>query len=475
MNEPVIAIYDIGKTNKKLLLYDRKYQIVHQDQISLPETVDDDGYPCEDVEKTSQWVKKSFKAIKKNKKFAIKALNISAYGASFVHLNERGRPATPLYNYLKPYPEGLAEQLYEQYGGEETFTRQTASPRLGMLNSGLQLYWLKHHKPEMYRTIWRSLHLPQYFAYLIHGKCFNEITSLGCHTALWDFSRDRSHDWVYAEKIDATLPPVVSTHSYEMISNNNSNTLCGVGIHDSSASLVPYLLAFEESFMLLSSGTWNITLNPFNEEPLTYEELRKDCLQYINYRGVSVKASRILMGREHDYQEARLTEHFNKSSDYHRSIVPDKELLENLLSGEHSERHFYPQTMQQTGPLPNFTGSPTDLSQFSSYEEAYHQLILDLVEMQAISMKLVTSQTPPKKVFISGGFCANQLFMQLLAAHFPDIQFYTTELDNASALGAALVMHRHWNRGESIDHLFQFQEVQPMNIAALTTYSFVKM
>ena len=164
MNEPVIAIYDIGRTNKKLLLYDREYQVVYQDQVSLPEIKDEDGYPCEDVNNVSQWVKKSFKAIKRNKKFAIRALNVSAYGASFVHLDERGRPATPLYNYLKPYPEGLAEQLYEQYGGETTFVRQTASPRMGMLNSGLQLYWLKHCKPEMYNKIWRSLHLPQYFA-----------------------------------------------------------------------------------------------------------------------------------------------------------------------------------------------------------------------------------------------------------------------------------------------------------------------
>ncbi|MEM6844526.1 MAG: FGGY family carbohydrate kinase [Bacteroidota bacterium] len=475
MNEPVIAIYDIGKTNKKLLLYDRDYQIVYQDRESFPEITDEDGYPCDDLKSVSQWVKKSFKAIKKNKQFAIRALNVSAYGASFVHVDERGRPSTPLYNYLKPYPEGLAEQLYEQYGGEDVFVQRTASPRMGMLNSGLQLYWLKHCKPEKYSTIWRSLHLPQYFAYLIHGKFFNEITSLGCHTALWDFTRDRSHDWVYAEKIDTTLPPVVATHSYEVISNNNSEMLCGVGIHDSSASLAPYLLAFEESFMLLSTGTWSITLNPFNDEPLTREELKKDCLQYINYRGAPVKASRIFMGHEHDYHEARLAEHFNKGQEYHRTIVPDEAILNKLLSEDDSSRRFYPQTMQHTGPLPNFTGPLTDLDQFTSYEEAYHQLMLDLVGMQVISLKLAIGQTPPQKVFISGGFCANQLFMRLLATHFPDIQFYTTQLDNASALGAALVMHRHWNRDQSITHLFHSQEVQPLAVSRLSTYPSVNV
>lgn len=474
MSQAVIAIYDIGKTNKKLLLYDREYQVVHQEQVSFPEIEDDDGYPCEDLDRVCRWVKKSFKEAKKNKDFDIRALNVSGYGASFVHLDERGNPTAPLYNYLKPYPEDLANQLFDQYGGKSAFTRQTSSPYLGMLNSGLLLYWLKYRKPETYEKVWRSLHLPQFFAYLIHGKFFNEITSLGCHTALWDFDHDRGHDWVYDEKISNLLPPVVATHSFEEVPNKNQSILCGVGIHDSSASLVPYLLGFEESFMLLSSGTWNITLNPFNEESLTEEELSQDCLQYINYRGVPVKASRIFMGSEHHQQESRLAQHFGKDPDYHHRIVPDEKLIQQLLKQDSPTRRFYPQTMQLTGPLPHYTGPLTDLNQFSSYEEAYHQLMLDLVGMQALSFKLAMGGQQPQKAFISGGFCNNMLFMQLLATHFPNIEFHTTQLNNASALGAALVMHRHWNREQSIDHLFDFQRIHPLTLPTLPSYPLVK-
>nr|WKN38351.1 FGGY family carbohydrate kinase [Tunicatimonas sp. TK19036] len=475
MSQPVIAVYDIGRTNKKLLLYNQEYEVVYQDQASFPEIEDDDGYPCDDLDLVCQWVKKSFKNVKKNRDFDIRALNVSAYGASFVHLDERGNPVTPLYNYLKPYPEELSQQLYDQYGGEASFAQQTSSPPMGMLNSGLQLYWLKYKKPEVYQKIWRSLHLPQFFAYLIHGKFFNEITSLGCHTALWDFANDRGHDWVYDEKITAVLPPVVATHSYEEVSNKNKNILCGVGIHDSSASLVPYMLGIEESFMLLSSGTWNITLNPFNDEPLTEEELHQDCLQYINYRGVPVKASRIFMGSEHNAQETRLAEYFNKSPDYHCTLVPDEGLIRKLLSQGDPARRFYPQTMQHTGPFPNLNGPLTDLSLFSNYEEAYHQLLLDLVGMQAVSLKLAKGTQQPEKVFISGGFCDNALFMQLLASYFPKMKFYTTELSNASALGAALVMHRHWNREQSIDHLFSFQKVTPLVLPTLSSYPLARV
>jgi len=35
MSQPVIAIYDIGKTNKKLILFDQRYKIVHEESRSL--------------------------------------------------------------------------------------------------------------------------------------------------------------------------------------------------------------------------------------------------------------------------------------------------------------------------------------------------------------------------------------------------------------------------------------------------------
>ncbi len=48
--EPVILIFDIGKTNKKVLLFDRQYQLVYEASAQLEETVDEDGFPCEDVQ-----------------------------------------------------------------------------------------------------------------------------------------------------------------------------------------------------------------------------------------------------------------------------------------------------------------------------------------------------------------------------------------------------------------------------------------
>ncbi len=45
----VIAIFDVGKTNKKLLLFDERYQLVYEEGKQLDEITDEEGFACEDV------------------------------------------------------------------------------------------------------------------------------------------------------------------------------------------------------------------------------------------------------------------------------------------------------------------------------------------------------------------------------------------------------------------------------------------
>ncbi|HYC30376.1 MAG TPA: FGGY family carbohydrate kinase, partial [Chitinophagaceae bacterium] len=117
--QPVIAIIDVGKTNKKLLLFDQDYNLVSERIARFNETTDEDGDFCENVESLRLSVFDSLRHVFNKKEFSVKAINFSAYGASFVHIDEDGNPVTPLYNYLKAYPENLHEQFYRTYGGEE--------------------------------------------------------------------------------------------------------------------------------------------------------------------------------------------------------------------------------------------------------------------------------------------------------------------------------------------------------------------
>ncbi|HLY70692.1 MAG TPA: FGGY family carbohydrate kinase, partial [Puia sp.] len=144
MPTPVIAIFDIGKTNKKLFLFDEDYRIVFENSESLPEIKDEDGEACEDLQKLEDFIRQSVEKIFSKKEFDVRAINFSAYGASLVYIDEKGNPLTPLYNYLKKYPAPLQKKFYDQYGGEKKFSLETASPVLGSLNSGMQLYRIKH-------------------------------------------------------------------------------------------------------------------------------------------------------------------------------------------------------------------------------------------------------------------------------------------------------------------------------------------
>jgi L-fuculokinase len=106
-------------------------------------TKDDDGYPGDDLNAIKRWVLEIAHDTLSDRSIDVKAINISAYGATMVHIDKDGKPVTPLYNYLKPFPNELFDELTDQYGGQKHFNLETASPPLGMLNAGLQLYWLK--------------------------------------------------------------------------------------------------------------------------------------------------------------------------------------------------------------------------------------------------------------------------------------------------------------------------------------------
>src|SRR5450631_446197 len=207
---PVIAILDVGKTNKKLFLFDELYDTVWEKTDVLPETADEDGFRCEDLNGLWSWIVNGLVAIGKSGAFELRAINFSAYGASFVHISETGEPLTPLYNYLKPYPGELKKQFYDQYGGEAGFSQLTASPVLGSLNSGMQLYRIKDEQPASFAKINYSLHLPQWLSWMMTSKASSDITSIGCHTNLWNFSQNDYHEWVFREGIIKKLAPIQS-------------------------------------------------------------------------------------------------------------------------------------------------------------------------------------------------------------------------------------------------------------------------
>ena len=438
---PVIAIFDVGKTNKKLFLFDEDYKIVFERSAKFIETVDEDGDSCENLESLRLSVFDSLREVFRLKQYDIKAINFSSYGASFVYLDEAGNAIAPLYNYLKTYPEDLQIRFYDTYGGEEEFSYRTASPVLGSLNSGLQLYRIKYEKPEVFKKLKYALHLPQYLSFLLSGTACSDITSIGCHTNLWDFTKNDYHDWVKQEGISDKLAPLHACGDVLPAVFPGNNYVVGVGLHDSSAALIPYLVNFHEPFILISTGTWCISLNPFNHSPLTKEELKGDCLCYMSYEGKPVKASRSFAGYEHEHEVKRIAEHFDMNATFYRGISFDAGLINSLPSKVDLNSSYNNEVilMKKSG----FTNR--DLDNFATAEEAYHQLIYDIAIQQFHSTQMVLKGTKVRRIFVDGGFSKNAIYMNLLARLFPEVEVFAASMAQATAVGTALSIHHHWN------------------------------
>ena len=435
---PVIAIFDVGKTNKKLFLFNEQYKIVLEKTARFIETVDEDGDVCENIESLRLSIYDSLKDVILHTEYEIKAVNFSTYGASFVYVDTYGNPLTALYNYLKSYPANLQTEFYEKYGGEIAFAHQTASPVLGSLNSGMQLYRIKKEKPTVFEKIKYALHLPQYLSYILTGKMSSDITSIGCHTNLWNFNNNSYHHWLKAEELEHKLAPIVAGDQTYSVTFFNHYFKAGIGLHDSSAALIPYLINFTVPFVLISTGTWCISLNPFNNTPLTTIELANDCLCYLSFKGNPVKASRLFAGNEHEEQVKRIASFFNQNSLKYKNIAFDYSIIKKLENNIFTEYNYT--------NLKESVFAKRNLSDFSTDIEAYHQLMLDIVQQQFISTTLILEGASTKRIFVDGGFSKNNIYMNLLAIHFKGVEIFAASIAQASSVGAALAIHSSWNR-----------------------------
>ncbi|CAN5353406.1 hypothetical protein BH09BAC3_BH09BAC3_09120 [soil metagenome] len=452
----VIAIFDIGKTNKKIILFDENYQVVSEQTKQFDEINDDNGELCDDIESITLWITDTVAFLQLVENITIRAFNVSAYGASMVHLDKNLKVLTPLYNYLNPYPTELQNKFYDTYGGDAKISRETASPALGNLNSGLQLYRIKHERPQLFKSIKYSLHLPQYISFVISSCVCSDITSIGCHTGLWDFQKNNYHHWVIKEGLNEKFPEILKSNEVFSVTpaEGKMKVAVGGGLHDSSAALIPYIAAFNDPFILISTGTWCISMNPFNDSPLTDDELRKDCLCYLSFTGNPVKASRLFAGNEHEIQTKRISTHFRKPKEYYKKVDFDPRFVTELTPAVKEPAQAFMNGLQHS------VFETRALSNFDSFEKAYHQLMIDIMGMQRASTTIVLSPDV-KRIFVDGGFSKNPVFMNLLALSFPTLEVYGATVAQSTSMGAALAIHQHWNNLRIAKEIIQLKRYNP--------------
>lgn len=448
-----VLIFDIGKTNKKILVFNEDYQIIHEESKKFAEIQDADGFHTEDLIQLKNWMLEAFRRI--SAEFPIQAVNFSGYGASGVAIDKNGQELGYLINYLKPADERWVEEFWKSNPNRIQIEKSSCSPWMGNLNTGYQ--WFERLNKENLPELAYFLHFPNYLSFIFHEEYFAEMTSIGCHTMLWDFPQKTYLPWVKSSGLENYLPQLKS--GYESISSKKYGIKVGMGLHDSSSALIPYLMQVKTKFILISTGTWCISMNPFNKENLSEKELENDVLCYLSPQGQPIKASRVFAGNEHEEVMKELVDYYGKEPTYFHQLRFNESIGEEFLKklAEEMTRN------REANFLKASDFRSKKLTKFSSAAEAYKEFMVDLVIQQLYSLGFVFDGSEEYMILVDGGFSKNSIFMNCLKLAYPKNQVFAAEVGQASSLGAALAIHSDWNHLPMPKDLVKLNEINYKN------------
>jgi len=427
-----IAVYHLQRYVKKLLLFDLEYHLIYEEIQLFDEISDNEGIPCEDLNKLTNWLLESWARLEADKRFNIKAVNFTTYGPALVHLDQNSVPVLPLFDYRKKLPKEIGEKFFKTYGPKEHLEQETCSPYVGMGNAGLQLYWLKHAEPLSFEKIKTTLFLPQYCSFLFTTHFSTDYTSVGASSLLWDFKTHRFEQWAYEEGIVDLFPKITRQPEAGLTPFRHDFVPVGAGLLDTVAGLIPLIKRNVDPFLLVGTGSTFTVLNPFAEKDLTLDDLKKSCFCYLSFIGLPVKASRLPLGELHDQFTKKFASHYYKDSSYHKSIAYSADVTATLSS-------FPPLLDEPFLANPDF--KPASLDKFENYELAYHKLMADITHTVLQSILLAGENLVSiKKMYVEGDFAENALFMRMLSDSLPQLKTKPSKLEHGPALGAAMAV-----------------------------------
>lgn len=207
-------------------------------------------------------------------------------------------------------------------------------------------------------------------------------------------------------------------------------------INSSTVSLIPYLKDSEKPFILVSTGTWCIFMNPFDRAPLTGAQLEAGNAGIMTVADQHVKSSRFLLGEIHDRNVIMLDDHFGVTGELYKTIKIKSKKIAKMQANKRGRSFF------RHGIPEGLADREADLSHFLTYADAYHQMIYDLVDECLSAYRLIIPDDDNTEIlYVTGGFARNDTFMRVLAARLPDKRVYASTIDYATALGAAMELY----------------------------------
>lgn len=296
-----IAVIDIGKTNAKLALVDAA-TLAEVAVVTRPNRVlAGPPWPHFDLDGHWEFITQTLRRFHMD--HGIEAISVTTHGASAVLLDARGELAAPMLDYEHDGPDHVAAD-YEAI--RPTFA-ETGSARLPAgLNVGAQLHWQFATDPGLRARVATVLTYPQYWGYRLTGHLATDVTSLGCHTDLWNPWQGGLSSLAATLGIAGRIAPprkpaeVLGTlrPAVAALTGLPAQTPVMVGIHDSNASLYPHIAGRTGAFAVVSTGTWVVSM-AVGGDAVTLDPAR-DLLVNVDAHGAPVPSARFMGGREYE-------------------------------------------------------------------------------------------------------------------------------------------------------------------------------
>lgn len=413
-----VAVIDIGKTNAKLALVDgetlAEIAVVTRPNKTLP------GPPWPHFDLDGHWQFFLTHLAQLHRQHGIDAISVTTHGASAVLL-DADKNAIPMLDYEHPGPDSVRER----FDALRPEFDQTGTPPLTVgLSVGAQLYWMYDTQPELRLKVAHIVTYPQYWGMLLTGQLATDVTSLGCHTDLWNPWQGRFSDMVDQLGLAEVIAPARRSNEVlghilpELAAQTGlgADTPVAVGIHDSNASLYPYVLGRKPPFSVVSTGTWVVAM-AFGGDQVSLEPAR-DVLVNVSALGQPVPSARFMGGREYEVIRAGI--------DAVPSAADRQAVLTNGVM-------ILPAVEPGSGPFPGhamrWVGQPAGDGQRMVALSWY------LAMMTQVCLELIGAKGP---TIIEGPFARNSDFLDMLATLRPDGVETATSSTGTSA-GAALL------------------------------------
>ncbi|MER9598272.1 MULTISPECIES: FGGY-family carbohydrate kinase [unclassified Mesorhizobium] len=415
-----VAVIDIGKTNAKVALVD----LATSSEVALRrvanEPVRQGPYPHHDVKRLWAFILGSLAEIDREQR--IDAISITTHGATGVLVDASGELALPVLDYEFDGPDALARD----YDAIRPPFTETGTPRLPVgLNLGAQLFWQQKRFPADFARTAAILMYPQYWALRLTGVAASEVTSLGCHTDLWnpwkaDFSSLVERlEWrglmAPVRPAKDRLGPILPALARQTGLDPQTPVFCG--LHDSNASLLPHLLSDQPPFSVVSTGTWVVSMAVGGSKVLL--DPARDTLVNVDALGDPVPSARFMGGREFSL----LTE--GQSEDWTEDDVAA------VLARKTS---LLPSTQQGSGPFPHHAAAWLNAEGMTDGQR-FAAISFYLALMTATSLDLIGADGP---TIVEGPFARNRLFTRMLAAATA-CGVIASEAATGTSIGAALL------------------------------------